>query len=72
MLALIEKEIRCYSLQHTIGGVLGRICGQKAGVRKVIYTAHGFHFYEGAPLLNRTILNGQKCGWLGIRMRLLP
>lgn len=56
MLALIEKErfdaIHCNT---PIGGVLGRICGQKAGVRKVIYTAHGFHFYEGAPLLNRTI-----------------
>lgn len=37
-----------------IGGVLGRICGKKYG-RKVIYMAHGFHFYKGAPLLNRTL-----------------
>lgn len=39
-----------------IGGVIGRLCGKLAGVKTVIYTAHGFHFYKGAPLLNRTIL----------------
>lgn len=36
-----------------IGGVVGRICGAIAGTRKVIYTAHGFHFYEGGnPVKN--------------------
>lgn len=34
-----------------IGGVLGRLCGHKYH-KKVIYTAHGFHFYKGAPLHN--------------------
>lgn len=37
-----------------IGGVLGRLCGKKFN-KKVVYTAHGFHFYKGAPLINRTI-----------------
>ena len=37
-----------------IGGVLGRICGYKYK-RKVIYTAHGLHFFNGAPLINRTV-----------------
>ena len=40
---------------HTpVGGVLGRLAARKAreeGTR-VLYTAHGFHFYRGAPLLN--------------------
>ena len=40
---------------HTpVGGVLGRLAARKArknGTR-VIYTAHGFHFYQGAPLKN--------------------
>lgn len=40
---------------HTpVGGVLTRLAAKKArknGTR-VIYTAHGFHFYSGAPLLN--------------------
>lgn len=41
---------------HTpMGGVLARIVARKArkqGKTKVIYTAHGFHFFKGAPLLN--------------------
>lgn len=56
MLELIEKEkfdvIHCNT---PIGGVLGRLCGKKAGVPKVIYTAHGFHFYKGASFINRTV-----------------
>lgn len=35
-----------------VGGVLGRLAGKKCKVKKVIYQAHGFHFYKGAPLLN--------------------
>lgn len=34
-----------------IGGVMGRLAGKKHGCR-VIYMAHGFHFYKGAPKLN--------------------
>ncbi len=39
-----------------IGGFVGRAAGKKCGIGKVIYTAHGFHFYKGAPLFNRTVL----------------
>lgn len=41
---------------HTpVGGVLTRLAAIKARKKdktRVIYTAHGFHFYKGAPLLN--------------------
>lgn len=38
---------------HTpVGGVLGRIATINVKTCKVLYTAHGFHFYKGAPLLN--------------------
>lgn len=40
---------------HTpVGGVLTRIAARKSRKKgtKVIYTAHGFHFYKGAPLKN--------------------
>ncbi|KQX51980.1 glycosyltransferase family 4 protein [Paenibacillus sp. Root444D2] len=40
---------------HTpMGGVLARIAARnvRRNVTKVIYTAHGFHFYQGAPVLN--------------------
>lgn len=42
------KFIHCHS---PIGGVCGRLAGHKTHT-KVIYTAHGFHFYKGAPLFN--------------------
>ncbi len=43
-----------YSFIHAhspIGGVVSRIIGRKNGI-KSIYTAHGFHFYDGAPKKN--------------------
>ncbi len=45
---------RKYSFIHThtpIASAITRIAAHKADV-KVIYTAHGFHFYDGAPLKN--------------------
>lgn len=42
------KLIHCHS---PIGGVVGRMAGKRTKT-KVIYTAHGFHFYKGAPLKN--------------------
>ncbi len=47
-----------YSLIHChspIGGAIARIATRKTRKRngtKVIYTAHGFHFYKGAPIKN--------------------
>lgn len=40
---------------HTpVGGLLGRLAARKARKKgtRVFYTAHGFHFYNGAPLKN--------------------
>lgn len=49
-----HPDIEIIHCNTPIGGVLGRICGKKYG-KKVIYMAHGFHFYKGAPFLNRTL-----------------
>ena len=49
-----HPDVEVIHCNTPIGGVLGRICGKKYG-KKVIYMAHGFHFYKGAPLLNRTL-----------------
>ena len=45
------KLVHCHS---PIGGALTRLAFRKHRKRgtKVIYTAHGFHFYKGAPLRN--------------------
>ncbi len=40
--------VHCHS---PIGGVIGRLACHRKGV-KAVYTAHGFHFYKGAPLIN--------------------
>jgi len=38
---------------HTpVAAFLGRILAIITGQGKTLYTAHGFHFYQGAPLLN--------------------
>lgn len=51
--ALAQKEQ--YDVIHCntpIGGVLGRIIGKQLKVQKVIYQAHGFHFFKGASKIN--------------------
>ena len=53
LLDLIRKEDIDYIHCNTpVGGLLGRLAGKKCGVKKVIYQAHGFHFYKGAPKKN--------------------
>lgn len=52
---LIQKEkfelIHCHT---PVGGVLARMAGrkQRRTGTKIIYTAHGFHFFKGAPIVN--------------------
>ena len=45
------KLIHCHT---PMGGVVTRLAAKKARKKgtKVFYTAHGFHFFKGAPLLN--------------------
>lgn len=52
---LRENNIEVIHCNTPIGGLVGRICGKKYHIKHVIYTAHGFHFYKGAPLINRTV-----------------
>ena len=56
LVQLMEKEqfdaIHCHT---PVGGILARMAAHKVGIRPVLYTAHGFHFYKGCPLKNRLI-----------------
>lgn len=50
---LVEQEnIRVIYCNNPMGGVLGRLAHGKGRKPYVIYTAHGFHFYKGAPVKN--------------------
>lgn len=54
---IVKKNHICAVHCHTpVGGVLGRLLGRHFKNRiNVIYTAHGFHFYKGAPFVNNSI-----------------
>lgn len=45
-----EESINYIHCNTPVGGVIGRLLNKN--VQKVIYEAHGFHFYKGAPLKN--------------------
>ncbi|MBC5689800.1 glycosyltransferase family 4 protein [Mediterraneibacter sp. NSJ-55] len=58
LLDIIDRfEISMIHCHTPVGGVLGRLAGRYFKKKNiiVIYTAHGFHFYKGAPLLNNTV-----------------
>ncbi len=48
-------ETERYDLVHChtpMGGVMTRLVASVTKTKPVIYTAHGFHFFKGAPVLN--------------------
>jgi len=48
---ILQNEYDIIHCHTPTGSVLGRLVAR--GIKtKVIYTAHGFHFYKGAPLIN--------------------
>lgn len=49
-----ENEFDLIHCHTPVASVLTRLAARKARKKgtKVIYTAHGFHFYKGAPLVN--------------------
>lgn len=52
---LIDTEQYALIHCHTpVGGMLARLAARDARGKgtRVVYTAHGFHFYDGAPLVN--------------------
>lgn len=52
---LKEGNVEVIHCNTPVGGLVGRLAAKRYKVKKVIYTAHGFHFYKGAPLINRTV-----------------
>lgn len=52
---LQEEDFELIHCHTPMGGVITRAAGRKArkqGRLKIIYTAHGFHFFKGAPVRN--------------------
>src|SRR5690554_1070998 len=57
-LFLKKHKIGVIHCNTPIGGFLGRICGKKAKVPKIIYTVHGFHFFKGNNTIKNFIFKG--------------
>ena len=56
LLQIIDKyQIEGMLCSTPIGGALARLAAKKKGIKPVVYEAHGFLFFKGAPLINRTI-----------------
>lgn len=56
---IYQENISVLHCHSPVGGMLGRLAGRYCNKRghklKVLYTAHGFHFYKGAPLVNNSV-----------------
>lgn len=50
-----NNDIKVIHCNTPVGGLVGRICGMICHVDKIIYTAHGFHFYKGGPVFKNWV-----------------
>ena len=50
--AMLENKFDFVDCHTPMGGVLARLAAKATGTHPVQYTAHGFHFYRGAPVQN--------------------
>ena len=58
--AIEDNQIEAIQCSTPIGGMLGRVAARIKQVKPVIYAAHGFLFFDGAPLINRTVYKLQE------------
>lgn len=66
VLALINEYQYEFIHCHTpIGSIIGRLAAKRTKT-KIIYTAHGFHFFKGAPLKNWLLYFPAEwmCSWM--------
>ena len=62
---IVDENIGIIHCHTPVGALLGRLAvvNNKSTIQpKVIYTAHGFHFYKGAPLLNNIAFKAVEYG----------
>ena len=56
LLKIIDRyKIEGVLCSTPIGGALARLAAKKKNIQPVVYAAHGFLFFRGAPLINRTL-----------------
>jgi len=50
-----EERFNIVHCHTAVGSALGRMAAHKNNVPVIMYTAHGFHFCKGGPVLNRIV-----------------
>lgn len=56
ILNIIERyDIEAVMCSTPIGGALARLAAKKKDIKPVLYEAHGFLFFKGAPFINQTV-----------------
>lgn len=61
LLKIIDRHnIEAVMCSTPIGGMLGRLAAKAKRISPVIYAAHGFLFFKGAPFINRTVYRFQE------------
>lgn len=61
LLRIIDRHgIEALMCSTPIGGMLGRLAAKTKKISPVIYAAHGFLFFKGAPFINRTVYRFQE------------
>lgn len=64
LLKIIEEEkIEAVLCSTPIGGLLARLAAKVKHIQPVIYAAHGFLFFKGAPFINRILYKWEEI-WL--------
>jgi len=58
---ILVNKYELLHCQSPIGGMIGRLAARNINNIKIIYTAHGFHFYNGAPILNWLLYYPVEC-----------
>ena len=61
LLDLIDRyQIDAVVCSTPIGGLLARLAAKQKRIQPVLYAAHGFLFFKGAPLINRTLFKWEE------------
>lgn len=56
VIKIMDEERYDFVTCHTpVGGVIARVAAHKTNTGPVMYTAHGFHFFRGSPLINSLV-----------------
>lgn len=48
---LRQEGFEMVHVNTPVAGILGRLAAKRARIPNILYTAHGFHFFKGAPFL---------------------